>query len=52
MIGNKAIQVSWIVGVIIDCYHARYLLINLDGGESNEIINHWQKRNGNRSVGS
>ena len=43
MISQKAIDVSFIVAMLIICYDARYLLVNLVGGNesgqsSNEII--------------
>ena len=41
MLGQKTIQVSLIVAIMIMCYDARYLLINIDGGDevgSNDLV--------------
>jgi hypothetical protein len=42
MVGQKAIQVGVIAAIMLICYDARYLLVNLDGGNGggpNEIGN-------------
>ena len=50
MIGRKVIQVTWIAAAMMICHDARYLLVNLSGGNeraSNELINPLGKMIGN-----
>ena len=50
MIGRKVIQVTWIAAAMMFCHDARYLLVNLSGGNeraSNELINPLGKMIGN-----
>ena len=49
MVGQKAMQVTWIVATMMIYYDARYLLVSLsDGNEHalNELIEPWEKING------
>ena len=50
MIGRKVIQVTWIAAAMMFCHDARYLLVNLSGGNeraSNELFNSLVKMIGN-----
>ena len=49
MIGQNAIQVTWIAAIMMICCDARYLLVSLEErnrGELNKIIERWQELNG------
>ena len=50
MFWHNAIQVGTMTAIMMICYDARYLLLNIDGGiggETNTMVEHWQNRQGN-----